>query len=152
MPKCKNCGHNLTLYDKDVCPFCGEKNPIEPGKDNTADITKFVDNADDFSSDKIYKRKKKKIYVILMATLGIFSCHLFYIKRYSQASFLLLCNMLFIGGAGYLLSLCFKFPVDNMYFLYWIISLGIVVIFYIVLSLITLFKGVVTDNDGQILR
>ena len=28
MPNCRNCGARITKFDKDICPVCGQKNPL----------------------------------------------------------------------------------------------------------------------------
>jgi hypothetical protein len=150
MPKCKNCGHDLTINDKDLCPFCGQPHPFGDGAE-TQDVTQFVDNVEDISGKKIYKRKKLQIYLILLGSCGVFAAHLFYIDKIKQAIFLLFSNCLFIGGGGYLLTYLFKLP-DGLFYLYWIISFGILFLIYIVLSIVAKCTGIVTDNEGQILK
>ena len=151
MPKCKNCGHDLTIFDKDICPFCGFSHPFDEEGNKTDDLTQIIDNIKDKDDIKLYKRKKKNTYVLLLTFLGFFAAHLLYVKRYYQAMYLIVCNLLFVGGAGALLSLIGFLPSSLMY-LYWIISFGIIFLVYVVLGILVKFKGSVTDSDGQILK
>ena len=39
MPYCKNCGARITKFDKDLCPVCGAKKPLEGAHSDTIEIT-----------------------------------------------------------------------------------------------------------------
>lgn len=101
MLRCKNCHTKLSRLDKDICPFCGTKKPLEGQEDATQDITKAL------SAIKIeeieQKTKSAKTVFVLTLMLGVFGGHLFFLKRVRYALLTLLISLLFIGGFGCLL-------------------------------------------------
>lgn len=151
MLKCKNCNKPLTKFDKDLCPYCGTRNPIDETSTETVDVTQFIDNVQEIKENKAYKRMSRKVYVILLMTLGIFSAHLFYLKRYSQAMVLLITNGSFIGGCGYVLSILNFLPKD-LFFVYWMISLGMIFLIYFIMGLTVAKYGEPVDRAGQVLK
>ena len=148
MPKCKNCGRIIPKADKDLCRYCGSREPFDLVTSETKDITQFIDY--DPSLNNAFKRKSLKKYSFLMFFLGIFAAHLFYVKKTKQAIILLISNLIFIGGAGALIMLG-HFS-DNFYPLYWIISFGILFLTYLILGVVIMFKGEVVDHDGHPLK
>lgn len=145
MPKCRNCGRTIPKADKDICRYCGEREPFDLLSSETQDITQFIDY--DPSLSEKFKRKSLKKYSFLLMLLGIFAAHLFYIKKTKQAVVLLISNLVFIGGAGALLMLA-GFS-NNFYPLYWIISFAILFVIYVIVGVVVLFKGEVVDHDGH---
>lgn len=148
MPKCKNCGRIIPKADKDLCRYCGSREPFDLVTSETKDITQFIDY--DPSLNNAFKRKSLKKYSFLMLFLGIFAAHLFYVKKTKQAVVLLISNLIFIAGAGALIMLG-HFS-DNFYPLYWIISFGILFLTYLILGVVIMFKGEVVDHDGHPLK
>lgn len=148
MPKCKFCGRTIPKSDKDLCRYCGGREPFDLVTNETKDITQFIDFDPELSG--IFKRKSLKKYSFLMIFLGIFAAHLFYVKKIKAAVILLISNLVFIGGAGALIMLG-HFS-DNFYPLYWIISFGILFLVYLILGIIVLFKGEVVDHQGHPLK
>jgi hypothetical protein len=145
MPKCKYCGRNIPKSDKDLCRYCGSREPFDLITSETKDITQFIDFDPNLSSN--FNRKKVKKYSFLAMFLGIFAAHLFYVNKVKQAVILLISNLIFIGGAGALLMLA-HFS-DNFYPLYWIISFAFLFVVYVILGVVILFKGEVVDRDGH---
>ena len=39
MPNCRNCGARITKFDKDICPVCGTKNPLQGVGSETMEVT-----------------------------------------------------------------------------------------------------------------
>lgn len=149
MPKCKNCGREIPKSDKDICRYCGERNPFEGVEEETGDITQFIDIAQNDGSVNVkFKRKKKGIYCFLMALLGTFGAHLLYINKYLNWIILILFNTAFIVGGGFLFELLNLFE-GNMIFLNWIISFGILFAIYIIIAIIVFFKGDIVDSNDQ---
>ena len=145
MPKCKYCGRTIPKADKDLCRYCGAREPFDLITAETKDITQFID-FDPALAGK-FQRKKLKTYSFLTMFLGIFAAHLFYIGKKKQAAILLVSNLVFIGGAGALLMLT-HFS-DNFYPLYWIASFGIVFLVYLIMGIVVMFKGEVVDHEGH---
>ena len=54
MPYCKNCGSRITKFDKEICPVCGEKKPLDGAVSDTVEITTEL-NVKDKNIGKIYK-------------------------------------------------------------------------------------------------
>lgn len=122
MPKCKYCHRNISSFDTDICPYCGEKNPIEENY-KTKDITQFVDPIK--GEYELYKSKSKKKAVILMATLGMFGAPYFYLGNYKKAVIILTVSIILIVGFGFLLyytclnnALAFLIPFFCLLFIY----------------------------------
>ena len=75
MPRCKYCHSEITKFDTDICPKCGERNPIDDNY-RTMDITQHIDpQTGDF---KLYKSKSKKMTLFLTALLGPLGIDEFY--------------------------------------------------------------------------
>lgn len=145
MPKCRNCGNTIPVADKDICRYCGTKEPFDLYEQSTKDITQFIDFDPELTNK--FKRKSLKKYAFLLMFLGVFSAHFFYIKKVKNALILLFSNLVFIGGVGALLMLA-NFS-NNFYPLYWIISFGILFIMYLIIGIIVMYKGEVVDRDGH---
>jgi TM2 domain-containing membrane protein YozV len=145
MPKCKYCGRTIPKADKDLCRYCGSREPFDLVSSETKDITQFIDF--DPTLVNQFKRKKLKVYSFLTMFLGIFAAHLFYIGKKRNGIILLISNLIFIGGAGALLMLA-HFS-DSFYPLYWIISFGILFLVYLIMGIVIMFKGEVVDQDGH---
>ena len=77
MPKCKNCGARLSKLDNDICPVCGEKNPLLGVSSETVEITSQLDiQSDEF---KDYHPKKRFVAFILSTCLGFTGAPFFYL-------------------------------------------------------------------------
>lgn len=148
MPKCKNCGKDLIIDDKDICPYCGENHPFDINNEN--DQTQFIDEITDLNNQPIYKRRKFNVYITLFLILGIFGAHHFYAKKMVQGFFVLVINALFIVGFGFLLNYVCSFTPELSY-LGFVISFGICFIIYLILGLIAMFRHNTLDGEGQVI-
>ena len=73
MPKCKYCGQSITKFDKEMCPYCGGKYPIDSANPQTADITEAINTVNPTDEARVnFKPKKKVINAILCMSLGVF--------------------------------------------------------------------------------
>ncbi len=73
MPKCKYCGQAITKFDKEICPYCGGKSPIDSENPQTTDITEAINTVSPTDEARInFKPKKKVINALLCMFLGIF--------------------------------------------------------------------------------
>ncbi len=144
MPTCKNCHRNISKFDSDICPFCGEKNPIESSY-KTKDVTQFVDPLS--GEYELYKSKGKKTMIVLMMTLGLFGAPYFYIGKLKAGFISLLVSMSLIGGIG---SLLFFTCLNNA--LAYLIPFFALYLFYIVLGLIISKSDSLKDSNGEFLR
>ena len=78
MPKCKYCHENITKFDKEICPFCGGKKPLEGVDDSTYDITQFVDIMKKSDQEVKFKQRKRVANGLLCMFLGIFGADAFF--------------------------------------------------------------------------
>lgn len=77
MPKCKYCNQSITKFDKEICPFCGGKNPIDIEGTDTVDITQSIDTSGLNTTVKVYK--SRKIFAFIAMFLGFFGIEELYI-------------------------------------------------------------------------
>lgn len=133
MNKCKNCGANLTKFQKDLCPYCGCKNPIDNFKDGT-NTTQAIDQIEEF--DKDFKIKSFKIYILLLSFLGIFGIDQFYISKIRDGLARLMINLcffliLFLGiylSNKELLLLSILLPLGILFLIYFIYGIVLFII------------------------
>ena len=102
MPVCKNCGSRITKFDKDICPICGSKNPLEGVTSETIEITSEIQLGNpDF---KNYHFTSRLVTCLLFIFLGVFGTGFFYAKYKKPGLIWLVINMVIIGGFGSLLA------------------------------------------------
>lgn len=144
MPKCSYCHHDISSFDADICPYCGEKNPI--AKDyKTKDVTSFVDPLNEGFT--LYRARSKKTMVILMATVGMFGAPYFYIGKKANG-FLCLFSSLFIIALIGLLLYFFALP-NALAFLIPFFALWVI---YALFSLFLIRSDSLKDGNGEFLR
>ena len=97
MPYCKNCHKEISRLDSDLCPYCGEKEPIAADY-ATKDVTSHIDPLS--GEFKLYKSKSKKAYVVLAFSLGLFGAHDFYLGYKGRGVAFLLSFLLSFCGVG----------------------------------------------------
>ena len=59
MPICRNCGARIEKFNKDICPICGEKKPLEGVNSETVEITGQIDPNNKVLTKDGYKSIKK---------------------------------------------------------------------------------------------
>ena len=79
MPKCRFCGESITKFDKDICPFCGEKKPLDGVDNSTIDITQFIETLPEDQKEVKFKQHSKIVNILLCMFFGYFALDLFYI-------------------------------------------------------------------------
>ncbi len=93
MPRCKECGREITRFDRDICPYCGTLAPIASDY-QTEDMTSFFSKVEgDVSSLK--KAKHKKTYVLFLFLLGPFGADYFYLGKGKKGVLCLILTLLF---------------------------------------------------------
>lgn len=148
MPKCKYCGESITKFDKERCPFCGEKNPIDKNSEDTIDITQTVETFDDKCSNKYddFKPHKKSICALLSMVLGIFSLDLFYLGFIKEALIRIFINALFFS--------CLFFPIfflTDFKILSFVLPICCLYVFYIIVGFFYLLSKKKKDKKGVFL-
>ena len=147
MPTCKYCHHTISNFDKDVCPYCGEKNPIDNSYE-TKDMTQFVNPVTgDF---KLYKSKSRMIASFLCLFLGSFGAHCFYLGFVKKGLSELFITLAFVGGFGSLLGFVWfsSLPLPLMY----LTAFSLVFIAYAIFSIRYFTKDSLKDSRGEFLH
>lgn len=146
MPKCKNCGTRLTKFDKDICPVCGTKNPLEGVSSETIEITSQLDiSKEEFKNFHPTKRIVAFSYFTLLGWSGAGYC---YLKLKMVALIWLLCNLAIFGGLFAILFTAAKMDVS------WSILIPVFVLYgiNIIVGFFVLLKKDLKDGNGEFLR
>jgi len=145
MPKCRYCHEQLSRLDKDVCPFCGGRKPLEGVESTTVDITKILSPIE---LKKQHLQPRSKVTAFFLATfLGFLGAHEFYVGRIKKGFIILLISLLLIGGAG-----------SAVFFLLWknplayIIPYAVLEIIYLSYGIYLLKSKTYKDHRGEFLR
>ena len=107
MPNCKNCGARISKFDKDICPVCGTKNPLEGVSSETVEITSQIDLNNFVEGQKVVCRRKKML--ILFLACGFTAAQFFYLKRKKFAVLWLIINLVIMAAVYFLISM-FRTP------------------------------------------
>ena len=147
MPKCKYCGENITKFDKEICPFCGGKKPLEGVESYTVDITQTINTVDKKTVEN-YKQHSKLVNSLLCMFLGIFGADSFYLGHFKLGISRLLVGLI------YIISLfCILYFAVNLEILYsLLISIGSIFIVYFILGITGLFLNSRKDSNGAFLK
>ena len=147
MPKCKYCGENITKFDKEICPFCGGKKPLEGVESYTVDITQTINTVDKKTVEN-YKQHSKLVNSLLCMFLGIFGADSFYLGHFKLGI------SRFLVGLIYIISLfCILYFAVNLEILYsLLISIGSIFVVYFVIGIIGLFLNSRKDSNGAFLK
>lgn len=147
MPKCKYCGENITKFDKEICPFCGGKKPLEGVESYTVDITQTINTVDKKTVEN-YKQHSKLVNSLLCIFLGIFGADSFYLGHFKLGISRLLVGLI------YIISLfCILYFAVNLEILYsLLISIGSIFVVYFVIGIIGLFLNSRKDSNGAFLK
>lgn len=143
MPVCKHCHKQISRFDHDVCPYCGEENPIAEGYE-TQDVTQFLDQ---MGEHELYKSKSRLTAGLLCIFLGYFGIHDFYLKKYRLAALELTATILLVGGIG---TILFLLVLPNI--LAFLIPFGVIWLVYVILGIRLLRLQSPRDGEGVLLR
>lgn len=146
MPYCKNCEARITKFEKDICPVCGEKHPLEGATSDTVEITTELDV---HNKDKSlnYKAHYRVTAFCLFAFLGWTGAGFFYLNFKKVGLIWLLSNLLVIAG----LMVLFIFTIGNV----WISYLAPVAVIYLInmgVSVYYLCKNNIKDGNGEFIH
>lgn len=147
MLKCKNCGEKLTKFNKEICPYCGFKEPFDE-EDLETDTTGRIDIVSVNSTPITdYEKKSMKRFVFLTSLAGFSGAGFFYIKRKTAFIVSLLFNICLLLG----FALVFYFSTKNI-FLTIILPIVIDYIINIIFSFLV-YKRLISihDNNGEFL-
>ena len=143
MPNCRNCGARLSKFDKDICPVCGIKDPLQGVNSETVEITSQVDLSGFQEGQKVVRRRKKML--ILFLTIGFTGLGYFYLKKKKNALIdILITVLLFSSGflllhllAGLNIALSIILPIIAIY------------IINIIFGLVLYFTPDLRDGEGE---
>ena len=146
MPVCKNCGARISKFDKDICPVCGSKKPLEGVTSETIEITSEIKLGN--PEFKAYKETKRSVMLLMFVLFGIFGGGFFYAKFKRMGLFWLAINLIFIGGIGSILAFLTKIPVLWGYLIPLFITIG----FNIIAGLFFFLKHDMKDGNGEFIH
>ena len=144
MPICKNCGSRIEKFNKDLCPICGTKKPLEGVSSETVDITGQIDIG---NSDFKFRQTKKSTLLLLFVLVGFTGAGFFYMKHKKYGLIYLIASLILIGLGGFLISLT-----PNMMPWGFLIAYGVSEVLGIILGLYLFFKKNLKDGQGEFIR
>lgn len=145
MAKCKYCGAEISRLDKDNCPFCGGRKPLEGIDSSTQDMTKALEDL--ASLEDAPKSKSKILAAILAFVLGIFGVHCYYLGKYKVGLIVLGISVISISGVGSILYFALLHNVFG-----YLIPLFIMEALMIGVGVSYLLRHDVVDANGEFLR
>lgn len=145
MPYCKNCHKEITKFDTDICPYCGEEKPIDENY-VTMDMTQHIDPQ--AKGYKLYKSKSHRLFSLLCLFFGYFGIHNFYLGFTKRGFIDLGVTVFIVAGAGCVLFFT-KLLANAWAFLIPFFALWI---FYIALGIVYFRKDSLKDSNGEFLR
>ena len=146
MPVCRHCGSRITKFDKDICPICGEKNPLEGVGSETVDITSNFDLSE--AELKNFHPKTRFRTLMLFAFLGWTGAPMFYLNYLQQAIIWVALNVILIAGVGSALAFFTPIGIILGYVIAFIISYAI----NIACGVFVYYKHNLKDGRGEFLR
>lgn len=144
MPACRNCGARLTKFDKEVCPVCGTKNPLEGVTSDTVEMTSFID----MEQNKDFRVKKKSTMLFYSFLAGFTGLPFFYLHDIKKGIFCLILNLCYIGMSFILFSVVF----DLAYPVTAVITIFIVYLINWLVGIELYFKDSLKDGYGEFVR
>lgn len=145
MAKCKYCGEELSRLDKEVCPFCGGKRPLEGLDNSTQDITKALESLQAMGVEP--KSKSKIIAALLAFFLGVFGVHNYYLGKYKIGLITLGITIVSVAGFG---SILFFTALHNV--LAFLIPYFVIEALMILVGISILIRPDVSDANGGFLK
>lgn len=146
MPRCKYCGSRIARFDKDICPICGEKEPLKGVSSETVEITSELNLSEE--ELKTFKPKTKFKTLMVFSFLGWTGLAQFYLGYIMQGFCWLILNLAILGG--------------GFSALYYLTNLGLILsivlpvvfvyIFNICFGIFSFLKHNLRDHTGEFLR
>lgn len=147
MPKCRNCGEEITKFDKDICPYCGFKEPYDIDEYKTRDVTQTIDMIKDENNHIDFIIHKKIIAFVFCLLLGFFSIDLVYLGYKKLAIVRTIINFV-ISSILFL----FIFFLTELGFYSLLIAIGIPVSIYFFYSFSYLLRRGIRDSNGVYIK
>ena len=145
MAKCKYCGSEISRLDKETCPFCGGKRPLEGIDNSTQDMTKALETLQEMGVEP--KSKSKVIAAILAFLLGIFGVHNYYLGKYKIGLITLGISIVTIGGLGSILTFLVMHNVFGYLIPYFVMEALMIAV-----GVSFLVRADISDANGEFLK
>ncbi|NCA95396.1 MAG: TM2 domain-containing protein [Methanomicrobia archaeon] len=147
MPYCRHCKAKIERMDKEICPFCGQRRPLDGVSLETLDVTKAFGEGVEKDTELVRLKSKKKA-ALLCAIFGMFGVHSFYIRKPRQGLLFILVALFLIGGVG---SLLFFVIIKGSIWAY-LLPLFVQIVFQGLFALTYLLREDVKDGVGEMMR
>ena len=145
MAQCKYCHASITRIDKEVCPFCGGKRPLDGTDTSTQDVTKIVDQLENAVE---IKHKKRWIAVTLSILFGFLGAPNFYLGKTKKGFLTLIISLSFIAAVG--LVLFFVVGMKNA--LAFLIPYFVIEVYSLICAFVYLTNHSIQDSHGEFLE
>ena len=147
MPYCKNCGARITKFEKDICPICGQKKPLEGAHSDTVEITTEL-NVHDKKQREGYQIHFRLNTFVFFIFLGWTGAGFFYLKFKKIGLIWLLSNLAVLAG----LMVLFAWTISPTSWISYLAPVAIIYLINIGVGLFFLFKNDVKDGNGEFIR
>ena len=148
MPYCKNCGSRITKFEKDICPVCGTRHPLDGVTSDTVEITTELNVHTKDSKSLTYKAHFRITAFVLFAFLGWTGAGFFYLAFKKRGLIWLFCNLLVIAG----LTVLFALTVGATNWISYVAPFALVYLINMGVSLYYLVKNDIKDGNGEFIR
>ena len=145
MAQCKYCHASITRIDKEVCPFCGGKRPLDGTDTSTQDVTKIVDQLENAVE---IKHKKRIVAALLAIFFGFLGAPHFYLGKTKKGFLMMSICLCFISAFGLLLF--FAFSLRNVWAI--LIPYFVTELYSIATAVIYLTNHSIQDSHGEFLE
>ena len=145
MAQCKYCHASITRIDKEVCPFCGGKRPLDGTDTSTQDVTKIVDQLENAVE---IKHKKRWIAVLLSLLFGFLGAPHFYLGKTKKGFLTIAICCGFICAIGMILLFIAKLPALWAF----LIPYFATEIYSIICAFVYLTNHSIQDSHGEFLE
>lgn len=148
MPYCRNCHTRITKFEKDICPVCGTRNPLDGASSDTVEITSQLDLGEK-ANRKIYKAHFRLNTFIWFLFLGWTGAGFFYLNFKKRGLIWLLCNVAVLAG---LIALFAFVVLDYKNWLAYAAPVSIVYLANIGVAIYFLCKKDIKDGNGEFIH
>ena len=148
MPYCRNCGARITKFEKDICPVCGTRNPLDGASSDTVEITSQLDLGAK-ENRKLYKAHFRLNTFIWFIFLGWTGAGFFYLAVKKRGLIWLICNVVVLAG---LIALFAFVILDYKNWLAYAAPVSIVYLVNIGVAVYYLCKKDIKDGNGEFIH
>lgn len=148
MPYCRNCGARITKFEKDICPVCGTRNPLDGAMSDTVEITSQLD-IHSKEGKKMVKMHFRLTAFLLFFLLGWTGAGYFYLNFKKLGAIWLVANLVVLGGLWALFAFVLL-SLDN--WLSYAAPFAVVYLVNIGVGIYYLVKTDLKDGNGEFIR